>query len=55
VRGFRLLVGVLCGSYVAFQSTDVDDDDDDDANYEKRHKALNFGQKARREEAACSI
>jgi hypothetical protein len=31
-----------------------DDDDDEDGNYEKkRHNALNFGQKARREEAAC--
>jgi hypothetical protein len=30
VRGFRVLVGVLCSSYVAFVDVDGDGDDDDD-------------------------
>jgi hypothetical protein len=32
VRGFRVLVGVLCRSYVAF----IDADDDDDKNKKKK-------------------
>jgi len=38
VRGFRVLVGVLCGSYVAFRIIDFDDDDDDDDNHIKNYK-----------------
>ena len=32
MRGFRALVGVLCRSYVAVMSFDVNDDDDDNNN-----------------------